>query len=116
MIKITPVTGDKLNSFIVKKELPEHTSVLAATENGKDSGYVATIICEGALAIIDLEFADAMNADLLIRAALSYGFNRGLKLCFASMELDCTPMRAVGFSQCQDCLMIEIEKVVHIKQ
>lgn len=118
MIEIHPITdGEELNEYIICNNLPQNAAVLRAYEGGEITGNIS-LAAEGmgqkSFAMIYIfECNDDFTGELLIRAAVSYAFNRAIPTVRASKILKNAIFDKVGFKTDEQNISISTKNVVH---
>lgn len=118
MLEIHPITEEQeLKAYIDTKQLPPDTAVLRAYEGGEVTGNVAvTVDGEGENAVLTMrtfEYADDFTGELLVRAAVSYAFNRAVPKVTAPETLRNGILDKVGFKTEGQFISINTKNVVH---
>lgn len=118
MIEIHPMPdGAELNEYIRKNSLPQKTAVLQAYEKGEVTGSISLTIegisQDSAAMLHTFECVDDFTGELLIRAAVSYAFNRAIPIVKAPKSLRNAIFDKVGFKIDEQNVSINTEKVVH---
>lgn len=121
MLEIHPINDEtELQEYITANNLPENTAVLRAYEGGETTGNVAvTVDGEGENAVLTLhtfDYADDFTGELLVRAAVSYAFNRAVPKVSAPERLRCDLLEKVGFKTEGQNISIDTKNVVHFCQ
>lgn len=124
MLEIHPLADEaQRQQYIDRNGLPEHTAVLRATENDEVTGNVSVtadvaLTAEGVaenavLTIHTFEYADDFTGELLLRAAVSYAFNRAIPKVRADVSLKNALFDKVGFQVEDQYMTIHTKNVVH---
>lgn len=118
MIEIHPMTdGAELNEYIEKNSLPPDTVVLQAYEDGEITGSISFTVdgmAQNAAAMLHtFECGDDFAGELLIRAAVSYAFNRAIPTVKAPKSLQNASFDKVGFKIDEQNISINTKNVVH---
>lgn len=117
MIEVHPLEGEKLSNYIVSHELPENSAVLMAYEGGVSTGSLPLVIegtaQDAAAIILDYQASDDFTGELLIRAAVSYAFNRAVPEVKAHKSLQNAVFEKIGFKINEQYTLINTKKVVH---
>lgn len=121
MLEIHPINDEKeLQEYITANALPENAAVLCAYEGGATTGNVAvTVDGEGEHAVLTMhtfDYADAFTGELLVRAAVSYAFNRAVPKVTAPETLRNSILDKVGFKTEGQNISIDTKNVVHFCQ
>ena len=121
MLEIHPVTDkDELSQYIAKTGLPADTALLRAYENDEVTGNAAmTVAGEAADAVLTLhtwDYADDFTGELLLRAVISYAFNRAVPTVSAPESLNNAILKRVGFAPDGKNVTIATKNVVHFCQ
>lgn len=118
MLEIHPIAdGNELQEYIERNGLPKNAAVLRAYEGGEVVGNIAVTIegeaADSVLTMHKFEYADDFTGELLVRAAISYAFNRAVPKVTASLELRNEILDKVGFKTEGQNISIETKNVVH---
>ena len=118
MLEIHPVTNSsELSEYIEKNSLPENAAVLKAYENGETVGSISMTIegfAEKAVEMLHtFEYSDDLTGELLIRAAVSYAFNRAVPTVKAPKSMQNAIFDKVGFESDEQNVSIDTKNVVH---
>ena len=123
MLEIHPLTDEKeLGDYIAQKQLPEDAAVLRAYENGLVTGNMALTLetepnAQGAmrafLKINTFEYPDDFTGELMIRAAVSFAFNRMIPEVRILQSEGNDLFEKVGFQAEGKYLTIATQNVVH---
>lgn len=122
MLEIHPIQEEtERQEYITRLQLPAGTAVLRARENGGVTGNIAVCAEESAqeavLRILAFDCADAFTGELLIRAAISYAFNRAIPVVALPASLGDPLFDKVGFHPDGDSeWTIRTDSVVHFCQ
>jgi len=99
--------------------------VLAASENGDEVGFVALKMRyspeEAAVDITGMSCSDVDYAEMLVRAAVSYGERRGAQTAYAvpdswgdESDVRCTAMKRAGLRLIDGVMSVPVGNVVHM--
>ncbi len=123
MLEIHPLTDEKeLSDYIAQKGIPEDAAVLRAYENDMVTGNISlTLEAEpnetGAmrafLRIHTFEYPDDFTGELMIRAAVSFAFNRTVPEVRIERQKGNELFEKVGFQSDGKYLTIATQNVVH---
>lgn len=117
MIEIHPLSDRELKEYIEANALNQNSAVLVAYENGAEVGSLSLTIeglAQNAAATIHaLQANDDFTGELLIRAAVSYAFNRAVPFVRADMPLNNEVFEKIGFKINEQYISIDTKKVVH---
>lgn len=121
MLEIHPINNEtELQEYITANGLPQNAAVLRAYEGGATTGNVAvTVDGEGENAVLTLhifDYADDFTGELLVRAAISYAFNRAVPKVSAPETLRNAILDKVGFKTEGQNISIDTKNVVHFCQ
>ena len=121
MLEIHPINNEtELQEYITANGLPQNAAVLRAYEGGTTTGNVAvTVDGEGENAVLTLhtfDYADDFTGELLVRAAVSYAFNRAVPKVSAPETLRNAILDKVGFKTEGQNISIDTKNVVHFCQ
>ena len=118
MLEIHPSADEnELREYIESNALPKDAAVLRAYEGGEVSGNIAlTVEGEAADAVLVMhtfEYSDDFTGELLVRAAVSYAFNRAVPKVMAPARLRNAIFDKVGFKTQGQNISIDTNNVVH---
>ncbi len=121
MLEIHPIQDEnERKAYITEQNLPlsaENTAVLRAYENDETTGNIAMTVeglaQDAVLKIHAFDCADDFTGELLIRAAVSYAFNRAVPKLEAPKALANPLFAKVGFQDDAQNISISTDKVVH---
>ena len=122
MLEIHPLTDEEeRRAFCAERGLPPGAAVLCALENGGETGHAAmTIEGCGEDAVLTMHAwdysEDDFTGELLLRAVISYAFNRAVPTVSAPLSLRNALTDKVGFETREDGLWISTKNVVHFCQ
>ncbi len=100
-------------------------ALLAASENGEETGYVSLRMRyspeEAAVDITGMTCPDADIGEMLVRSAVSYGERRGAEAAYAvpdawgsEADLRCTAFKRAGFKLEDGVMSVSVGSVVHV--
>ena len=121
MLEIHPIQDEnERKAYITEQNLSlsaENTAVLRAYENDETTGNIALTVeglaQDAVLRIHAFDCADDFTGELLIRAAVSYAFNRAVPKIEAPKALGNPLFTKVGFQDDAQNISISTDKVVH---
>ncbi|MDR1002359.1 MAG: hypothetical protein LBL82_03695 [Oscillospiraceae bacterium] len=121
MLEIHPIKDEAEIEALKKKyedSFISHDAVfLRSEELGEPTGICAFKIHSGEDMEIELlDTEDKIAGDLLIRAAISYGENRGVANCTALHSDNDSIFVGVGFESGEEKLFINVSKVIHYRR
>lgn len=122
MLEIHPLTDEKeRRDFCAEKGLPADAAVMCAYENGGVTGHAAMTVDglgeDAVLTMYAWEYADDdFTGELLLRAVISYAFNRAVPTVAAPLTLRNALTDKVGFEVKEEKLWISTKKVIHFCQ
>ena len=121
MLEIHPVTDPKeAEEYITARQLPEGTALLRAYESDEVTGNAAVTVDgvgeDALLTLHTLEYADDFTGELLVRAVISYAFNRAVPTVSAPADLQNALLDKIGFRKEGKNLSIATKNVVHFCQ
>ena len=123
MLEIHPLTDEKeLSDYISQKGIPEDAVLLRAYENGNVTGNISLTLetqpdSEGRmhafLLINTFDYPDDFTGELMLRAAVSFAFNRMIPEVRANSAMKKEIFDKVGFADDGKYLTIATQNVVH---
>ena len=121
MLEIHPINDEnERKDYITEHHLPlsaENTTVLRAYENDGVTGNLALTVeglaQDAVLNVHAFDCADDFTGELLIRAAVSYAFNRAVPKLEVPKSLSHPLFAKVGFTEDGEKLSIYTDAVVH---
>ncbi|MBQ1555682.1 MAG: hypothetical protein IIZ68_09545 [Clostridia bacterium] len=121
MLEIHPVKEREiLESYMTQHGLPADAALLQAYENGEVTGHAAMTIAgeeaEGTLTLHTWDYTDDFTGELLLRAVISYAFNRAVPTVSVSASCRNAILERVGFQPDGENLTIATKNVVHFCQ
>ena len=121
MLEIHPIQDEnERKAYITEQNLSlsaENTAVLRAYENDETTGNIAMTVeglaQDAVLKIHAFDCADDFTGELLLRAAVSYAFNRAIPKVRADISLKNALFDKVGFQVEDQYMTIHTKNVVH---